>query len=102
MGVTIDELARRVYEARDYILGKNSTTPEVAVILGTGLNELANYIEVETSIPYQRNTILPCFYGRFPSRETSHWQIRRKKNCGNARTLSFLRRLFYPRCNISC
>lgn len=52
MEITIDELVQRVYEARDYILGKNSTKPEVAIILGTGLNELANYIDVETSIPY--------------------------------------------------
>lgn len=52
MEITIDELVQRVYEARDCILGKNSTKPEVAIILGTGLNELTNYIEVETSIPY--------------------------------------------------
>ncbi len=59
MEITIDELARRIYEARDYILGKNSTKPEIAIILGTGLNELANYIEIETSIPYDEIPYCP-------------------------------------------
>ncbi len=49
----IDELAKRVYQARDYIQAKHSTSPEIAIILGTGLNELANYIERDVEIPYE-------------------------------------------------
>lgn len=52
METPINELARRVYEARDNIYSRNSVSPEIAIILGTGLNELTNYIEVETSIQY--------------------------------------------------
>lgn len=49
----IDELARNVYEARDYVKSKNGFEPSIAIILGTGLNVLSNYIEIETEIPYE-------------------------------------------------
>ncbi len=53
MVVPIDVLAERVYKARDFVKSKITFQPSVAVILGTGLNELTNYISVETEIPYE-------------------------------------------------
>jgi purine-nucleoside phosphorylase len=45
-------LRTQVDEAVAAIRGRTAATPEVAVILGTGLGGLAERIEVETSIPY--------------------------------------------------
>ncbi|MEJ5285927.1 MAG: Purine nucleoside phosphorylase [Candidatus Kapaibacterium sp.] len=59
MTITIDELARRVYEARDFVKTKTQINPQLAVILGTGLHELSNYIEIETEIPYEEIPYCP-------------------------------------------
>ncbi|ROL57091.1 purine-nucleoside phosphorylase [Bacteroidetes/Chlorobi group bacterium Naka2016] len=55
----MDELARRVYEARDFVKTKTQINPQLAVILGTGLHELSNYIEIETEIPYEEIPYCP-------------------------------------------
>ncbi|MCX7880756.1 MAG: purine-nucleoside phosphorylase [Ignavibacteria bacterium] len=48
-----DELAKRVYQARDFVNDKSSLKPDIAIILGTGLNSLISYINIETEIPYE-------------------------------------------------
>lgn len=52
MAIPIDELAKRVYQAFDFVQSRTKVSPELAIILGTGLNELANYISIEGEIPY--------------------------------------------------
>ncbi len=59
MVVPIDILAERVYNARDYVKSKISFEPTIAIILGTGLNELTNYISVESEIPYEEIPFCP-------------------------------------------
>lgn len=52
MTINIDELATRVYQAKEFIQSQTNIIPQIAIILGTGLNELAYYIEKENEIPY--------------------------------------------------
>ncbi|MCX7908506.1 MAG: purine-nucleoside phosphorylase [Ignavibacteria bacterium] len=59
MVISIDELVKRVNEAKDYIRNKNSTEPSIAIVLGTGLNDLSNYIEKEAEIPYDEIPYCP-------------------------------------------
>ncbi|MGB9770785.1 MAG: purine-nucleoside phosphorylase [Candidatus Kapaibacteriota bacterium] len=59
MTISIEELAKRVYEARNYIKSRNGREPQIAIILGTGLNDLSSYIEVETEIPYDEIPYCP-------------------------------------------
>ncbi|MFN3306072.1 MAG: purine-nucleoside phosphorylase [Candidatus Kapaibacteriota bacterium] len=53
MAISVEELAKNVYEAKDYVKSKNGLEPSIAVILGTGLHELSNNIEIETEVPYE-------------------------------------------------
>ncbi len=53
MVISMEELVKNVYEAKDFVKSKSDLEPSVAVILGTGLHELSNYIEIETEIPYE-------------------------------------------------
>ena len=46
------ELQRRAAEARDAIQGRKFFQPQVALILGSGLGEMANSVEHAWSIPY--------------------------------------------------
>jgi len=59
MAISIDELARRVHEATDYVKSKISFEPSIAIILGTGLNDLTNYIEVSKEIAYDEIPYCP-------------------------------------------
>lgn len=44
----MDEL----FKARDYLIERGVTEPEVGIVLGTGLHQLLNYIDVKQTIPY--------------------------------------------------
>ncbi len=39
-------------KAKNFLTGKNISQPEIGIVLGTGLNKLLNYIDVEKTIPY--------------------------------------------------
>lgn len=47
------DLISRINEARDYILGKAESTPEVALILGSGLGDMAEEVENKIIIDYK-------------------------------------------------
>lgn len=47
-----EELMQQIATATDYIKSKIDFTPEVAVILGSGLGPLANEVELPVTIPY--------------------------------------------------
>ncbi|HET7225311.1 MAG TPA: purine-nucleoside phosphorylase [Candidatus Eisenbacteria bacterium] len=49
----MSELLTHIAEARAFVARRIRTTPEIGVILGTGLGEFADALEVETVIPYQ-------------------------------------------------
>lgn len=51
---TVDEERRKRREALDYIQSKTDSRPDYLLILGTGLGQLADEIEVETVIPYDQ------------------------------------------------
>jgi len=40
------------FKARDYLIEQRITQPEVGIVLGTGLHQLLNYINVKQTIPY--------------------------------------------------
>lgn len=46
-------MLEKITETVDFIQKIYPTTPEIGIILGTGLGELVNEIEVETAIPYE-------------------------------------------------
>lgn len=50
----MDEL----FKTRDYLIEHGLTQPEVGIVLGTGLHQLINYIDVKQTIPY---TDIPNF-----------------------------------------
>lgn len=48
----IDDIAKKVYEAHDLIQSRAKISPEIAIILGTGLNDFVSYMDILTQIPY--------------------------------------------------
>ena len=42
------------FKARDYLIEQGITQPEVGIVLGTGLHQLINYINVKQTIPYSQ------------------------------------------------
>ena len=49
----MDNLWERIEEAKRAILGRTTITPEIGIILGTGLSPLGEKIEEKVSIPYK-------------------------------------------------
>jgi purine-nucleoside phosphorylase len=48
-----EDITRKVKESLNVIKKHTDSEPKIAIILGTGLNDLANFIEIETEIPYE-------------------------------------------------
>ena len=46
-------LLEKIKETANFIASKVATLPKTAIILGTGLGELVNHIEISTVIPYE-------------------------------------------------
>lgn len=49
----MSELLTHIAEARAFVARRIRTAPEIGIILGTGLGEFADALEIETVIPYQ-------------------------------------------------
>ena len=45
-------MLKKIQETAAYLAAKVKVMPKTAIILGTGLGELVNHIDIETSIPY--------------------------------------------------
>ena len=45
-------MLEKIKESAEYIASKVKDMPKTAVILGTGLGELVNHIEITETIPY--------------------------------------------------
>jgi purine-nucleoside phosphorylase len=45
-------------KAKEYLVQKGITKPEIGIVLGTGLNHLLNYVDIKQTIPY---TEIPGF-----------------------------------------
>lgn len=45
-------MLEKIKQTADFIKSKVNTLPKTAIILGTGLGELVNHIEISTAIPY--------------------------------------------------
>ncbi len=41
-------------KAKEYLLQQNITAPEIGIVLGTGLNNLLNYVDIKQTIPYAK------------------------------------------------
>ena len=50
---TTDEIQNRIQQATDYLKKQVSASPDFALILGTGLGELADKAENATVVPYK-------------------------------------------------
>ncbi|MGQ9819667.1 MAG: purine-nucleoside phosphorylase [Candidatus Kapaibacteriales bacterium] len=59
MTIQIDELEKRVDQALNYVQSKTKVLPDLAIILGSGLNELVKYIDIEVEIPYSNIPYCP-------------------------------------------
>ncbi len=53
MSFDVDVYLRQLNEAKDFIEHKIEETPQIAIILGTGLGGLVREIDVQREIPYQ-------------------------------------------------
>ncbi len=53
MSFDVDVYLRQLNEAKDFIEHKIEKTPQIAIILGTGLGGLVREIDVQREIPYQ-------------------------------------------------
>ncbi len=49
---------KALYETRDYLIAKGITKADIGTVLGTGLHQLLNYVDVKKTIPY---TDIPNF-----------------------------------------
>lgn len=47
-----------ILKAKDYLIEKGITNPEIGIVLGTGLNHVLNYVKIKETIPY---TEIPGF-----------------------------------------
>ena len=47
------ELRKRIEEAAAFVRGRTAVRPEVGIILGTGLGDFADALQVETVVPYR-------------------------------------------------
>jgi purine-nucleoside phosphorylase len=52
------DLLQQIKEAKDFLLSKGNMEPETGIVLGTGLHQLLNYVDVRHTIPY---TDIPGF-----------------------------------------
>ena len=52
-------MLKKIQETAAYLAAKVKVMPKTAIILGTGLGELVNHIDIETSIPYNEFPCLP-------------------------------------------
>ena len=48
------ELKKRIDEAASFIKTQSRVTPEIGIILGTGLGQLARHLEADATIPYSK------------------------------------------------
>jgi len=48
------ELKKRIDEAASFIRAQSRVTPEVGIILGTGLGQLARHLDADATIPYSK------------------------------------------------
>jgi len=55
----MEDLQKRISEAKDFIAAKSKIKPKIGIILGTGLGALAKEIKVESSIPYKEIPYFP-------------------------------------------
>jgi len=49
----MEDLKRKISEAKDFVASKSKIKPKIGIILGTGLGALAKEIKVDASIPYK-------------------------------------------------
>ena len=64
--------------ARDYLIEKGITQPEVGIVLGTGLHQLLNYIDVKQTIPYSEIPGFPVSTVEFHKGNFIHGTIANK------------------------
>ncbi len=59
------ELKERIEETKGFLLSRIKTTPDIGIILGTGLGDLASYVNAETTFSYKEIPHFP--YSTAPS-----------------------------------
>ena len=56
------DLLKKIQDSSDYILKKSNHSPEIGLILGSGLGSLVDLIENAEFFPYEGITKLSCVY----------------------------------------
>ena len=89
-------MLEKIQETAAFLKGKMHTSPETAIILGTGLGSLANEITEKYEIKYEDipNFPVSTVEGHSGKLISGNWVIKRLWQCRDA---SILRRLFYER-----
>ena len=91
----MDDLYNQIEQARAAIAARVSVTPRVALILGSGLGSLADELEDATVVPYAEVPGFPQSTVHGHRGELGVRAAGRPAGGGDARALSFLRRLHH-------
>ena len=56
-------MMEQLIAAKDFLKGREIESPEIGIVLGTGLHQLLNYVDVKTNYFLYRYSWLSCFNG---------------------------------------
>lgn len=90
-----------ITESTEYLQDKGFDNPEVGIILGTGLGQLIDHIDILAVASYNHIPNFPTATVEFHKGKLIYGILEGKKSCGDARSLSCLRRLHLTRRHIS-
>lgn len=82
--------SNHIKEAREFIQSKADLVPEIGMILGSGLGDLADELEDAVVIPYEE---IPHFFKigcYWACKPACHWYSKRKTYCSHERPLPLL------------
>jgi purine-nucleoside phosphorylase len=87
-------MLNQIHETAEYLKKRTGASPQVGIILGTGLGGLVNEIAIDFTVPYEEIPHFPVSTVEGHSGK-AHISVRLggKKGACHARTLSLLRRL---------
>ncbi|NND79450.1 MAG: purine-nucleoside phosphorylase, partial [Maribacter sp.] len=70
---------QQLQESTDYLISKGFNTPEIGIVLGTGLGQLVNFIEDPTIAHYNQIPFFPLATVEFHSGKLIYGTISGKK-----------------------
>lgn len=91
----------KIKETTDYIFAKTGAKPDYGIVLGSGLGGLVNEIQIEHALEYTSIPNFPVSTVKGHGGKLIFGKLGGKKCDRFARQISFLRRIYDERSNIS-